>query len=122
MSNLVIQTLNSLRSTHGDFQDRPLSDVDLKTILDTCIQAANASNKQSYSIIVVEDRERMKELTPYVGSVALIFCVDFNRLQATASRLAGLTTGNSKTRSSSCSPAIGCICIPTACQRRWMKN
>lgn len=85
--NPTLQTLQQLRSTHGNFSDRSIPDGDLQTILDTCVLAANASNKQSYSIIVVKDKARLQELTPYTGSAALVFCVDFNRLKQTAERL-----------------------------------
>ena len=85
--NETLQTLQSLHSTHGNFEDRAIPESDLQTILETCMQAANVSNKQSYSIVVVRDKERMQALTPYVGSAALIFCVDFNRLEKTAERL-----------------------------------
>jgi hypothetical protein len=50
------------------------------------MQAANASARQSYSIIVVEDRQIMAKLG-YVGSKALIFCVDYNRIIDTAEYL-----------------------------------
>jgi FMN reductase [NAD(P)H] len=36
---------------------------------------------------VIDDRAKMKELFGYQGSRALIFCVDFNRIMAAASRL-----------------------------------
>jgi nitroreductase len=85
--NPTLETLQALHSTHGDFDARDISASDLNRILDTCVLAANASNKQSYAVVVVRDKERMQELTPYVGSAALVFCVDSNRLQATAARL-----------------------------------
>jgi FMN reductase [NAD(P)H] len=44
------------------------------------VRAATASARQSYSIIVVSDKELMRKHVGYVGSKALIFCVDFNRL------------------------------------------
>jgi hypothetical protein len=43
------------------------------------MHAANASARQSYSIIVLEDRQIMAKLG-YVGSKALVFCVDYNRI------------------------------------------
>jgi len=44
------------------------------------IRAANASARQSYSVIVVEDRKIMKKLCGFPGSKSLLFCVDFNRI------------------------------------------
>jgi nitroreductase len=80
----TIETLTSLRSIHGNFSEREVSMQDLETILDCAIRAANASNRQSYSIVVVEDSEAIFNCCGYRGSKALLFCVDFNRLVALA--------------------------------------
>jgi len=85
--NPTLNTLRNLRSIHGDFSDRPIPNEKLETILETAIRAANASNRQSYSIVVVDDAKRQEQLTGYKGSVTLIFCVDFNRLIDTATLL-----------------------------------
>jgi nitroreductase len=85
--NPTLDTLQRLRTIHGDFSDQSISSEDMATILETATRAANASNRQSYSIIVVDDLEMMKQLTGYQGSHLLLFCVDFNRLAATAARL-----------------------------------
>ncbi len=81
--NETLQTLHSLRSVHGNFSDQEVSAEDLRTILTTCVQAATASARQSYSIVVVEDKAIMKELG-YIGSKVLVFCVDYTRLFALA--------------------------------------
>lgn len=85
--NETLETLHSLRSIHGDFSDREISDEDLQAILNASVRAANASARQSYSIVVVEDRDVMKQLCGYAGSKLLLFCVDYNRLTATAEHL-----------------------------------
>jgi nitroreductase len=85
--NPTLDTLQSLRTIHGAFSDQPISSDDVATILETATRAANASNRQSYSIIDVDDPEMMAQLTGYQGSRLLLFCVDFNRLAATAARL-----------------------------------
>ena len=85
--NAICETLHSLRSIHGDFAARRVPEDELTQILDVAIRAANASNRQSYSIVVVDDTETMKELTGYVGSHALVCCVDFTRLLDTAAHL-----------------------------------
>ena len=85
--NPTLDTLQSLRTIHGNFTDQPISSQDVATILETATRAANASNRQSYSIVVVDDPEMMKQLTGYQGSRLLLFCVDFNRLAATAAHL-----------------------------------
>lgn len=85
--NPTLDTLKRLRTIHGNFTDQPISSEDVATILETATRAANASNRQSYSIVVVDDPEIMKQLTGYQGSRLLLFCVDFNRLTGTAARL-----------------------------------
>lgn len=65
--NETLKTLYGLRSIHGKFSDKEVSDEDLNTIMNACVQAATASARQSYSIVVVEDKKVMKSLG-YVGS------------------------------------------------------
>ena len=79
-TNDTLKTIHSLRTTHGDFSDRDVSDKDLERILAAAVRAANASNAQNYAIIVIRDRAVMKEVSGgYSGAVALLFCVDFQR-------------------------------------------
>jgi nitroreductase len=85
--NETLRTIHRLRSIHGFFSDKEISRESLETILNACVRAATASARQSYSIIVVEDRAVIKEyiLPPpfpqdFEGSKALLFCVDYNRL------------------------------------------
>ncbi len=85
--NEVIKTLHNLRSTHGDFSQKEVSDEDLKTILDACVCAANASARQAYSVVVVKDRQRIKNEFAYEGSKALLFCVDYTRIYDMAGAL-----------------------------------
>lgn len=84
--NETLNTIHSLRTIHGDFSEREVSKRDLQTILEAAMQAANASARQSYSIVVLEERVAMKKLG-YQGSKALIFCVDYNRIQDSADSL-----------------------------------
>ncbi len=85
--NETLKTLHSLRSIHGNFSDREVSGEDLQAILNASVRAANASARQAYSIIVVEDRDLMRQLCGYAASKLLLFCVDYNRLTATAEYL-----------------------------------
>jgi nitroreductase len=85
--NDTLQTIHSLRTIHGDFSEQEISEADLDQILKACINAANASARQSFSIIVLDDQTRMRELFSYQGSQALIFCVDFTRIMAAARHL-----------------------------------
>ena len=85
--NETLKTIHSLRTIHGNFTSQEVKDEDVKTILDACVRAPNASARQSYSIIVVKERERMKKLSGYAGSKTLIFCVDYNRILDTAGHM-----------------------------------
>jgi nitroreductase len=85
--NDTLKTIHSLRSIHDNFSSKEIYQEDLELILGACIRAANASNRQSYSIVVVDDREVMKKLCRVSGSKALVFCVDFNRIKDTAKHL-----------------------------------
>jgi nitroreductase len=85
--NETLRTIHSLRSIHGDFSSQEVMQENLETILDACLRAANASARQSYSIIVVEDRAVIKQCLGYEGSKALIFCVDYNRIAKTAKHM-----------------------------------
>lgn len=71
----IIESLKTVRS----FSDKNISDVHLSTILKSCVNAATASARQTYSIVVLDDKEVMKEIG-YVGNKMLVFCVDFNRV------------------------------------------
>ena len=84
--NETLQTIHSLRTIHGNFSDRDITEQDLQTILEAAMKTANASARQSYSIVVVENRETMRKLG-YVGSKALVFCVDYTRIADTAAYL-----------------------------------
>lgn len=71
----VIQSLKTVRN----FSDKNIPEEQLSLILKSCVNAATASARQTYSIIVVDDKVVMKEIG-YVGNKMLIFCVDFNRV------------------------------------------
>ncbi|MEJ2628373.1 MAG: nitroreductase family protein, partial [bacterium] len=85
--NETLRTIHSLRTIHGNFSSQDIPDKQLQQILQASIQAPNASALQSYSIIVIKDREKMKDICGYQGSVVLLYCVDYNRLKASAQSL-----------------------------------
>lgn len=87
MTNPTLNLIHSMYTTHGNFTDQEISDSDLQTILSATVRAATASNRQSYSIIVIRDPEKMLQLCGYSGSRALLFCVDSNRLNDMAAHL-----------------------------------
>lgn len=85
--NETLQTIHALRTIHGDFSEREIADTDLTAILEASVCAANASGRQSYAVVVLDDRAQMKELFSYQGSRALIYCVDYTRIAALAKHL-----------------------------------
>ena len=85
--NPTLETIHSLRSTHGSFGDRPVSDEAVETILAASVRAANAGNGQNYAVIVVRDPAVMKEVCGYSTSVMLIWCLDVHRNKALAKHL-----------------------------------
>jgi nitroreductase len=85
--NDTLKTIHNLHSTHGNFSSQEVPNEELEAILKAGVRASNASARQSYSIIVVDDKAVMKEYLEYAGSKALIFCVDFTRLKDTAEYL-----------------------------------
>jgi nitroreductase len=86
-SNATLGTIRSLRTIHGNFTDKDIPDAQIEQILRASIRAANSSNMQTYSIVVVRDRDRMKQLCGYAGSCLLVYCVDYNRIKASAKSL-----------------------------------
>ncbi len=78
--NDTLETIHALRTIHGDFTDSGIPEEHVETILNAATRAANASGRQSYSIVVVEDRAKMKQLCGFQGSLLMLFCVDFNRI------------------------------------------
>lgn len=93
--NETLSTIASLRTIHGDFSDKPVSDADIEQILTASVRAASASALQSYSIVVVRDPEIQRKLCGYRGSCLLLYLLDYNRSIATAKRLGHeFTPGN----------------------------
>jgi len=81
--------LMNLHTTHGNFNDKDITEDTIKQVLSAAIRGANASNKQSYSIIVIRGREAVKETIGcgFSAPVALLFCIDFNRIISVCKRL-----------------------------------
>jgi len=86
-TNDTLKTIHRLRTIHGNFRDQSLPEAALQTILQASVRAACASNNQSYAIIVVKDRQMMKNLCGYQGGCLLLFCADYNRIKASAAAL-----------------------------------
>jgi nitroreductase len=86
-ANETLKTIHGLRSTHGDFSDKLVPDESVQAILDASVRAANASNSQSYSIIVSRDAAKIQKLTGYRGNCLLLYCCDHTRLADLAKHL-----------------------------------
>ena len=84
--NETLKTIHSLRSIRN-FSRKEIPSSDLKTVLNAAVCSANASARQSYSIIVIEDKEILDDTLFYGANKALVFCVDYNRIVDTAKHL-----------------------------------
>jgi FMN reductase (NADPH) len=86
LMNKVIETIQNHRSLRH-FEDKPLTEEQIKTIV-TCAQAAATSSFiQAYSIIGVKDKEKKKKLAVIAGNQEyveknghfFVFCADLYR-------------------------------------------
>jgi FMN reductase [NAD(P)H] len=76
--NDTIKNINGLHTTRSsNFSEERISAEDFDTIIKACIKAPNASNRQSYSIIILDDNEKKK--LRLKGDKVLLFLVDFHR-------------------------------------------
>jgi len=81
--NEIIRTIQELRTTRkSEFNSEKIDDMKIDIIKQTMTQTSNASNRQSYSVIVL-DRNNAKELG-LPGDKVFIFCIDFLRLRKCA--------------------------------------
>jgi len=85
--NETLRVIHSLCSNHHGFTEEPVTDAELELILSACMRAPNASNRQRYSIVVLDDPTVIKELARTTGYKALMFCVDSNRIMDTAAHM-----------------------------------
>lgn len=84
--NVVIETILNHRSLRH-FEDKPLTDEQIKTIVSCAQSAATSSFIQAYSIIGVKDKEKKKKLAEIAGNQEyveknghfFVFCADLYR-------------------------------------------
>ncbi|MBT2728838.1 oxygen-insensitive NADPH nitroreductase [Bacillus sp. ISL-75] len=84
--NEVIKTILNHRSLRH-FEDKPLTDEQIKTIVTSAQAAATSSFIQAYSIIGVKDKEKKKKLAEIAGNQEyveknghfFVFCADLYR-------------------------------------------
>lgn len=75
----VIDIIKKQQTTRrGEFRDKRIPDKIIDSIKESILSTPNASNRQSYSIVVL-DKEKTRKLS-LPGERVFIFCVDFNRL------------------------------------------
>jgi nitroreductase len=86
-ANETLKTIHSLRTIHGDFSDKQVTDAQVQAVLDASVRAANASNTQTYSIVVSRDPAKIQKLTGYRGNCLLLYCSDHTRLADMAKHL-----------------------------------
>ncbi|MHA2247410.1 MAG: nitroreductase family protein [Candidatus Hodarchaeales archaeon] len=84
--NETIKTIHSMRSIRN-FSRKEITSTDLKIVLNAAVCSANASARQSYAIIVIENKEILDDTLFYSANKALVFCVDYNRIVDTAKHL-----------------------------------
>jgi nitroreductase len=76
--NEIIKSINNLKTTRrGNFSEEKISAGNFEAILKSWVHAPNASNRQSYSILIPDENEK-KELNLH-GDKVLLFFVDFYR-------------------------------------------
>jgi FMN reductase [NAD(P)H] len=83
----TLRTIKELQTTHGAFLKKPIKKSMLDDVIRAAVRAANASARQSYSIIALRSAERVKSVCGYAGTAALVFCIDFSRLVDLSERI-----------------------------------
>lgn len=84
--NQTIRTIQNLKSTRRiNFTDRKIDEDKIDLIKKSILKTSNASNRQSYSIIIL-DEQKARELA-FPGNKVFIYCIDFYRLKKCAENL-----------------------------------
>ena len=86
-NNETLKTIQALRSIHGDFSDKSVPADQVEAVIDASVRAANASNMQSYSIVVSRDSAKIQKLTGYRANCLLLYCADYTRYVDVAKHL-----------------------------------
>jgi nitroreductase len=81
----ALKVINTLRSSHDDFIEKEVPDKVIKQIIDASMKAANASNVQRYSMILLDDPKVIFNITgKKTAKKAIVYCLDYNRIIKTA--------------------------------------
>lgn len=76
--NETLKNISNLKTTRSNnFSENKISNEDLEIILQSSVRAPNASNRQSYSIIILNENER--EELGLKGDKVLLYVIDFYR-------------------------------------------
>lgn len=78
--NYLLEGIMGLETTQGHFTEQTVPQDTVTTIIEAAVRAPNAANRQSYSIISVNDPEVIKKYFGYQAPHALLFCIDYNRV------------------------------------------
>lgn len=84
----TIQCLQNRVSVRS-YTDRPVDDAHVEAILRAAFRAPTSSNIQSYSVVIVRDKDTLAKLAPVTGNqkhvanapVFLAFCADMTRIE-----------------------------------------
>ena len=75
------------RASVRTFNDKEISQSELREIIEEAMHAPTCGNMQLYSVIITKDKDKLKELIPFhfsqpaaqSANVILTICADFNR-------------------------------------------
>jgi nitroreductase len=88
LTNETIELLHN-RVSIRKYSDQPVSEEHVEALLRAAFRAPTSSNIQSYSVVVVREKEVLEKLYPVVGNqkhvlnapVFIVFCADLTRME-----------------------------------------
>jgi nitroreductase len=83
----LLQGILNMESAQKGFNAQAVTPETLEMVIKGAVRAPNASNRQSYSIIAIDDRAKIRKFFAFDAPCALLFCVDYNRVADTANFL-----------------------------------
>ena len=75
MKNETLDTIQSLRTTHWDFNEKQVSQADVETIIGHGLRAANSDNLTDYSVVVVTDPAILNTMTGGESNGKAVTCL-----------------------------------------------
>ena len=102
--SLTSETIELLhnRVSIRNYSDEPVPDAHVEALLSAAFRAPTSSNIQSYSVVVVREKDILAELYPIVGNqphvrdapVFLCFCADLTRMEYAIAERGGSMDNN----------------------------